>query len=122
MVALQEQVQVVKALRFNMLEESLIIFVKNPVLGKVKSRLAADLGDEKALKVYEYLLSYTKEVCLECPVDRVIYYSDEVWFDDNFELKYFEKPVNKYHYLIYPLSFGRMCLYQPFFHIEIMRV
>ncbi len=93
MVALQEQVLVVKALRYNMLEESLIIFVKNPVLGKVKSRLAAEIGNEKALKVYEYLLSYTKQVCLECPVDRVVYYSDEVWFDDNFELKYFEKEL-----------------------------
>jgi len=36
----------------NMSEQAvLIIFVKNPELGKVKTRLAKDTGDEMALKI-----------------------------------------------------------------------
>jgi len=76
-----------------MLEESLIIFVKNPVLGKVKTRLAADIGNEKALKVYQYLLNYTKDVLLECPFDKVVYYLDEIAFSDIFEFEYFDKEL-----------------------------
>lgn len=36
--------------------------VKNPVLGKVKTRLAADIGDEQALKIYQELLQHTLAV------------------------------------------------------------
>ena len=44
------------------MKDLIMIFVKNPIPGKVKTRLAQTLGDEKALKVYLYLLNYTKEI------------------------------------------------------------
>lgn len=43
-------------------EEALIIFVKEPVLGRVKTRLAAAIGDRGALEIYERLLNHTDEV------------------------------------------------------------
>jgi len=40
----------------------LIIFVKNPVLGKAKTRLAATVGEEAALAIYKRLLERTKSI------------------------------------------------------------
>lgn len=44
------------------MKEALIIFVKNPVKGKVKTRLAADVGEERALKIYNDLLEFSKSL------------------------------------------------------------
>ncbi|KAA3436927.1 TIGR04282 family arsenosugar biosynthesis glycosyltransferase [Rufibacter hautae] len=67
---------------------ALIIFVKNLVPGKVKTRLAATVGNEKALEVYQQLLRHTKEVCQEIHAHRVVYYSEQVeengLWDDGF--------------------------------------
>lgn len=66
----------------------LIIFVKNPVLGKVKTRLAADIGDERALEVYEQLLKITRNEAAKANCTRHVFYSDEIvsdaWDDDSF--------------------------------------
>ena len=40
----------------------LIIFYRNPELGKVKTRLAATTGDAKALAIYLYLVHHTKAI------------------------------------------------------------
>lgn len=69
-------------------KKHLIIFLKNPVLGKVKTRLAADIGDEKALEVYKHLLELTRMVALKTDCIRHVFYSDEIeqddWDDDRF--------------------------------------
>lgn len=39
----------------------ILIFARTPELGKVKTRLAADLGEERALRTYKYLLAHTRE-------------------------------------------------------------
>ncbi len=44
------------------MKEVLIVFVKNPEKGKVKTRLAKDVGEKKALDVYFDLLRYTKSL------------------------------------------------------------
>ena len=41
---------------------ALILFLKAPVIGKVKTRLAKTIGEEKALKVYLRLLEHTFDV------------------------------------------------------------
>ncbi|MFN1834824.1 TIGR04282 family arsenosugar biosynthesis glycosyltransferase [Balneola sp. MJW-20] len=56
----------------------LIIFVKNRVPGKVKTRLAADLGDIRALEVYEKLLKYTRSVMIEADTRNQVWFSGEV--------------------------------------------
>lgn len=69
----------------------LIIFVKNKVAGKVKTRLAAGIGPEKAMEVYEQLLDHTHKAtrCLAC--DKIVYFSevierDSIWGDGNYQL------------------------------------
>jgi len=58
--------------------KALIVFVRNPVLGKVKSRLAATLGDQKALDIYLALLDYTRSL-LSHPAWECFVYSDSKW-------------------------------------------
>lgn len=44
---------------------SLIIFVKNPVEGQVKTRVAASVGHPKAVEVYIELLEHTRNIMAE---------------------------------------------------------
>ena len=62
----------------------LLVFSKNPKLGKVKTRLAKTIGKEKALKVYKALLKKTASVLEELEVDIHLYYSDFIEKDDLF--------------------------------------
>ncbi|MDA9120507.1 TIGR04282 family arsenosugar biosynthesis glycosyltransferase [Flavobacteriales bacterium] len=66
----------------------LIIFVKNPVLGKAKTRLAASIGKEKALEVYLQLLDLTRKAAANVDCIRHVFYSDEIasdaWDEDKF--------------------------------------
>ena len=40
--------------------EILLVFVRHPQLGRVKTRLAAEVGPQAALHVYERLLAHTQ--------------------------------------------------------------
>jgi rSAM/selenodomain-associated transferase 1 len=73
-------------------KELLIIFVKNAVLGKVKTRLAASIGAEKALEIYQLLLKRTYEVTVTLPMAKAIYYSDYI-SEDLFPQPYYEKYI-----------------------------
>lgn len=73
-------------------DNALIIFVKNPVQGKVKTRLANDIGDEKALSVYNRLLAHTESVVRNIDADKYVYYADhinesDIWSTDIFNKK-----------------------------------
>jgi hypothetical protein len=56
----------------------LIVFVKNSILGKVKTRLAKTIGDVGAYKIYAELFSITEEASQKIEVDRHIYFSDVI--------------------------------------------
>ncbi len=60
------------------MKSALIIFVRNPVLGKVKTRLAKELGNEVALSVYKKLLTHTHSVVSNINADRFIFYADDI--------------------------------------------
>lgn len=65
----------------------LLVFAKNPILGKVKTRLAKSIGKEKALEIYKALLKKTAsvlEVLEVLEVDIHLYYSDYIEKDDFF--------------------------------------
>ena len=64
------------------MKEALIIFVRNPELGKVKTRLAAVVGDQRALEIYKHLLNHTKEVALACDCDRYVFVTGNVSQED----------------------------------------
>lgn len=72
-------------------QSALITFVRVAELGKVKTRLAADVGDQRALEIYEALLDHTRKVCLESVSKRYLYYAtqaiDDNWPSDRFEKK-----------------------------------
>lgn len=57
-------------------DKLLIVFAKNLVLGKVKTRLAQKIGDERALFVYEQLLRHTLKISKKTSSDKAVYYSD----------------------------------------------
>lgn len=65
-----------------MAENTLIIFVKNPVPGTVKTRIARTAGNERAAEVYQHLLRHTQEITQQLTVHRVVYYGDFVNPDD----------------------------------------
>ncbi len=60
---------------------ALIIFVRNPVHGKVKTRLAAQIGEGPALSIYLKLLQHTRLVALEAVCEKFIF-TTEVFTDD----------------------------------------
>lgn len=60
----------------------LIIFVKNQVKGKVKTRLAETVGNEQALRIYKKLTDYTYSVADAVDTDRQVWYSDFIAIDD----------------------------------------
>lgn len=73
----------------------LIIFYRNPELGKVKTRLAATLGDDKALAVYLKLVNHTQAITESLGVDKMVCYShyvdkEDSWANDGY-LKQLQK-------------------------------
>lgn len=72
----------------NSVEDLLIIFARNPVPGKVKTRLAKVVGDDEALRIYLRLLEHTHKVADSVNCTRWIYYTDSI--DDFGLLDYFK--------------------------------
>jgi rSAM/selenodomain-associated transferase 1 len=70
---------------------ALIIFVKNPEKGKVKTRLAATVGDDKALQIYLELLRHTRNVANQTAASRFLYYSQSIKEKDNWPKTDFQK-------------------------------
>lgn len=75
------------------MEQALIIFIKNPVLGKVKTRLASSVGDSPALEIYKGLLDHTKIVSLQVDAARLLFYSDKVERHDLWPEKKYSKSL-----------------------------
>ena len=69
----------------------LLIFTRNPELGKVKSRLAKGVGQENALEIYKKLLSHTKDVVATLNCTKRVGYSVQVRPDDMWDNAIFEK-------------------------------
>lgn len=67
---------------------NLIIFIKNPVLGTVKTRLAHGIGSKNALIVYKDLLENCRLETTKVDSNRYLFYSQEVqkdeWSEDLF--------------------------------------
>lgn len=70
---------------------ALIIFVRNPVHGKVKTRLAKDIGDSKALEIYNLLLQHTFEITKRLACQKFVFYADEIAQNDLWSGGDFEK-------------------------------
>ncbi|MDV6234769.1 TIGR04282 family arsenosugar biosynthesis glycosyltransferase [Leptospira ellisii] len=55
---------------------ALIVFLKNPIAGKVKTRLAKTVGDRSALGIYEQLLEITKAAVRDLEIPIRLYFDE----------------------------------------------
>lgn len=72
-----------------------MVFTRNPELGKVKTRLAKSIGEISALNIYKHLLKHTAHVMRSCNADKAVYYSvamqqQDIW-DNSIFSKYEQK-------------------------------
>lgn len=74
-------------------KKALIIFTRNPELGKVKTRLAKTVGDESALKIYKFLLKHTVELTKNLNVDKYVFYSENIHREDIWDADTFRKKL-----------------------------
>lgn len=93
---------------------TLIIFIKNPILGNVKTRISKTMGKEKALEIYNKLSQITRQNVLNVKAEKQLYYSDKIEQDD-WDEQQFTKFVQKgddlgkrmYNAFSYSLSFDK---------------
>ena len=74
-----------------MTKDLLLIFTRNPELGKVKTRLAASIGDQAALDIYKFLLSHTAKITAPLHVDKQVHYSVKVREGDLWDASVYDK-------------------------------
>lgn len=76
-----------------MKQNAVIVFVKNPEPGKVKTKLAKDIGDDAAADAYKQLLQHTHDVLLKVDADKFIFYLGDVNRLDLWENSFFYKQI-----------------------------
>ena len=69
----------------------LLVFTRNPELGKVKTRLAKTVGNATALKIYTFLLKRTRDIAVKVAADKAVYYSVKVRENDIWDASIFQK-------------------------------
>lgn len=79
----------------NSTTDLLLIFTRNPELGKCKTRLAAKVGNKAALDIYEFLLRHTVNITEKLLVQKQVHYSEEIWENDIWENGSYEKKLQK---------------------------
>lgn len=77
------------------MKNALIIFIKNPRIGNVKTRLAATVGDVNALNIYKQLIKHTQNISLAAKADRFLFYDDFIQHEDEWEKENFTKLLQK---------------------------
>ncbi|WP_438962223.1 TIGR04282 family arsenosugar biosynthesis glycosyltransferase [Nonlabens sp.] len=71
----------------------LIIFTRNPELGKGKRRLAATVGDQVAFDIYKFLLAHTREITRDLKAVKQVWYSERLHLDDDWDNAIYDKQV-----------------------------
>jgi len=73
----------------------LLIFTRNPELGKCKTRLASKIGDQAALDVYKFLLQHTVSITQNLEVTKEVHYSTAIQENDIWPTKTFNKKLQQ---------------------------
>ena len=73
----------------------MIIFVRNPEPGKVKTRIAKTMGNEKALEVYKELLLHTYHITKDISCDKFVFYADQITKNDLWENSSYYKKLQQ---------------------------
>lgn len=77
-----------------MKKNALIIFVKNVIPGQVKTRLAATLGNDVAMDIYQQLLKNLKNNIQSLDAGKIIFYSEFIE-DDIWDSSIFKKNIQQ---------------------------
>ncbi|MEZ4885432.1 MAG: TIGR04282 family arsenosugar biosynthesis glycosyltransferase [Chitinophagales bacterium] len=75
------------------MNSAIIIFIKNPIKGTVKTRLAQDVGNDKALEIYQTLLAHTRQITVSLDCDKRLYYSKNIEVGDEWANDTYQKNV-----------------------------
>ncbi len=54
--------------------EALVVFLRLPILGKVKTRIATSTGDEMALRIYQHLMACALQSAAETNIPVFLFY------------------------------------------------
>jgi hypothetical protein len=87
--------EMAKDFHFPTSKKALIIFTRNPELGKCKTRLAKTVGDESALDIYKYLLQHTAQLSEKVKADKYVFYSENIKRDDIWNSAVFNKKLQE---------------------------
>jgi len=71
----------------------ILVFLKYPALGRVKTRLAASLGDEAAVKIYRLLVDRVLENLAAAPLDEIRVMFDPPSADDEAKIREWLAPA-----------------------------
>lgn len=71
----------------------IIVFTRNPELGKCKTRLAASIGDVHALKVYQQLIQHTSSTIQKVNADAAVFYTEKIQLNDAWPDAHFQKQI-----------------------------
>jgi len=72
-----------------------MIFTRNLVPGKVKTRLAAEIGDQAAFEAYRFMLEQSREISRGRNADKQVWYSDRIEKKDLWDESVFEKKLQQ---------------------------
>ena len=75
-------VAVAANIKADMKPNALILFVRKPERGKVKTRIAATAGEDAALFIYEKLLQHTYNITTTLDCTRYVFYADAIEDED----------------------------------------
>lgn len=59
------------------MSKHIVIMAKPPIISKVKTRLAIDLGDEKTVELYDLMLEKTFSIVKETEIDAIVFFTEE---------------------------------------------
>jgi len=76
-------------------KKALLIFIRNPELGKVKTRLSKTIGDDAALTIYTYLLQHTTTITESVKADKFVFYSEKIKKNDFWDNSIFRKKLQE---------------------------
>jgi len=79
---------------------AIIIFIKNPELGRVKKRLAQTVGDEQALEIYTGMLEHIQAITRPLNADKYLFYDRFKNINDNWPNDVYHKDIQSGQYMV----------------------
>ena len=76
--------------KFSTKKNALIVFSRNPILGKVKTRIAKSCGDKKALEIYQQLIQINEQT-----ISNLTEIKTFIFHNKNIDNQFYKKIINK---------------------------